>query len=76
MKWTEQQLALLRRLHREDASLARASVILKKSPTWLRARARELGIPFRSVRERKNIQREKEEVARKKEELEPVPREL
>jgi hypothetical protein len=70
--WTAADFERLRRLHAEGASVARASVALKKSKSHLRAKAREFGLLFETVRERKARQREKEAIARRMAGLPPV----
>jgi hypothetical protein len=70
--WTAADFERLRRLHAEGASVARASVALKKSKSHLRAKARELGLAFQSVRDQKARQREKEAIARRLAGLPPI----
>jgi hypothetical protein len=59
--WSDADAELLKKLHASGASALRASVALKRSKPYLMARARELGIPFASVRERKKRQAEREQ---------------
>lgn len=58
--WTAEETELLKRLHASGASAVRASLALKRNKTSLMQRARELGIPFLSLRERKKRQAERE----------------
>jgi hypothetical protein len=58
--WTEQDTALLKKLHASGASALRASIALKRNKLQLMARARQLGIPFMSLRERRKRQTERE----------------
>ena len=61
--WTDEDTELLKRLHASGASALRASLALKRNKTRVMGKARELGIPFLSVRERKKRQTEREQVA-------------
>ena len=58
--WNDEDTELLKKLHAGGASAVRASVALKRSTPYVRARARELGIPFPTVRESKNRRMERE----------------
>lgn len=71
VKWTDEKIARLRELREQGASVARASVALKQASSSIRAKARELGIPFKQAYEGRRLQREKEEVARKEAGLPP-----
>ena len=62
--WTDEDILQLRKLHAAGASAARAAVALKKAPNRVRAKARELGIPFETALERKRRQRAREVEAR------------
>lgn len=72
-EWTEDQIRRLKRLRELGASPARAAVALKWSQGAVRAKARELGIPFRSWRSQRAEQRTKEAAARAKAGLPPEP---
>jgi hypothetical protein len=61
--WSDEDTELLRKLHAAGASALRASIALKRGVPYIRARARELGFPFASVRERKKQQAEREKAA-------------
>jgi hypothetical protein len=61
--WTDEDTELLKRLHASGASVLRASIALKRSKQYVQARARDLGIPFASLRERKKRQLERERSA-------------
>jgi hypothetical protein len=71
-RWTEQDVLQLRQLHAAGASAARASAALKKNLQNVRKKARELGIPFGTNRQRKKLQQEKEMLARTAAGLSPV----
>jgi len=62
--WTEDDILLLKKLRAAGASVTRAAVALKKRPDKVRAKARELGIPFQTTRELKKRHQEKEVEAR------------
>jgi hypothetical protein len=62
--WTEEETNKLKRLRQLGASAARAAVALKWSKTAVKAKARELGIPFPSWRTQRSEQRAKEATAR------------
>jgi hypothetical protein len=70
--WTEEECLRLRKLHAAGASVVRAALALKKSPNGVKTKARQLGIPFQTMRERKRLQREKEAEARTVAGLSPV----
>ena len=62
--WSDQDTELLKKLHAAGASALRASLALKRSKPYVRIRARELGLPFPSERERKQRRVEREQAAR------------
>ena len=62
--WTDEEIALLRKLRDAGASPGRASVALKKTVPTLKAKARELGIPFETFQLQRRVRKEKERVAR------------
>ena len=64
--WTDEDTALLKKLHASGASALRASLALKRNKQNVMIRARKLGIPFLSLRELKKRQadRERLELAR------------
>jgi len=70
--WTEEDIQKLRKLRAEGASALRAAVALRKHPLRVRAKARELGIPFQTKRELKKRLKEKEVEARTAAGLSPV----
>ncbi len=74
--WTEEHTKRLRELLAKGASVARASAALRTTPQALRRKARELGIPFPTVHERKRLQLEKEAAARSAAGLSSVDDEL
>lgn len=55
--WTELQLEQLRALVRKGASVARASVALKRTRDAVQNKAREIGSPFATQRELKQSQK-------------------
>jgi len=63
-RWTDEDTELLKKLHAVGASALRTSLALKRSVPYIRARARELGIPFASERERKQLRMQQEQTAR------------
>jgi hypothetical protein len=67
--WTEEETTLLQRLAASGASAARASVALKRNKVNLMAKARELGTPFMTMRERKKKQARAEEQQRQEQGL-------
>ena len=58
--WTYEETELLKKLHASGASALRASLIVKRNRKYVMARARQLGIPFLTLRESKNRQAERE----------------
>ena len=58
--WTEEDTALLKKLHASGASALRAAMALKRSKPYVSTRARELGIPFPTMRENRMRQAERE----------------
>jgi hypothetical protein len=71
-RWTEEDILQLRKLQAAGASAARASAALKKNVNIVRKKAREIGIPFVTNRQRKKLQQEKEMSARMAAGLSPV----
>jgi hypothetical protein len=59
--WTEEDTAFLQRLIASGASAARASVAMKRNKVNLMVKARELGMPFMSLREQRKMQARVEE---------------
>jgi hypothetical protein len=59
--WSDEDTALLKKLYASGASALRTSIALKRSKPYIMARARDLGIPFASIREVKKRQMEREE---------------
>ena len=55
--WTDEQIALLKDLVRKGASASRAAVALRRPRAQVMAKAREIGVPFPSLREVKARQR-------------------
>ena len=72
-EWTEEQIKRLVRLRELGASPARAALALKWNRAAVKAKARELGIPFPSWRAQRTEQRAKEAAARSKAGLPPKP---
>ena len=70
--WTEEECLRLRKLHAAGASVMRAALALKKTPNGVKAKARQLGIPFQAMHERKRLQKEKEVEARTAAGLSPI----
>jgi hypothetical protein len=66
MPWTDEEIGKLRKLRAIGATLSRASVALKRGRAAVQDKARELGIPFPPLRERRREQQAKEAVARAK----------
>jgi hypothetical protein len=62
--WSDQDTALLKKLHAAGASALRASLALKRSKAYVRIRARELGFPFLTERESKHRRIEREQAGR------------
>jgi hypothetical protein len=62
--WTEEDIARLKRLQASGASPARASVALKRSRLYVMEKARELGLPFMTMRERRKHQASREAAER------------
>jgi hypothetical protein len=62
--WTEEDIAQLKRLQALGASPARASVALKRSRLHVMERARALGVPFMTMRERRKRQAGREAAER------------
>jgi len=69
--WTEEQIKRLVRLRELGASPARAALALKCNRAAVKAKAREMGIPFSSWRAQRTEQRAKEAVALAKAGLPP-----
>jgi orotate phosphoribosyltransferase len=61
---SDEAIETLRRLRSEGASVARVAVAIKRSEKFVREKAREMGIPFPSVREAKRLRSKKERLAR------------
>jgi len=72
-EWTDEKIAKLKRLRELGASVARASLALKYNKSAVRAKARELGIPFPHLRTLRIEQQSKEAAARAKAGLPPKP---
>jgi hypothetical protein len=62
--WTEEDIAQLKRLQASGASAARASVALKRSKLYVMEKARALGVPFMTMRERRKRQAGREAAER------------
>jgi hypothetical protein len=62
--WTEEDIAKLKRLQASGASAARASVALKRSRQYVKEKARALGVPFMTMRERRKRQAGREAAER------------
>ena len=71
MGWRDEEIELLRRLHKAGASATRAALALKRAKNAVRTKARELGIPFETIRHRRKDQRRKEGEARARAGLPP-----
>jgi hypothetical protein len=59
--WTDEHVELLRSLVKKGASVARASVALKRTKASVRNKAREIGLPFATQKELRK--KEKDNVA-------------
>ena len=70
--WTEEECLRLRKLHTAGVSAVRAALALKKTANGVKTKARQLGIPFQSSRERKKYLKQKEVEARTAAGLSPV----
>jgi hypothetical protein len=62
--WTEEEIARLKRLQASGASPARAAIALKRSRQYVREKARALGVPFMTMRERRKHQASREAAER------------
>jgi hypothetical protein len=62
--WTEEDIAQLKRLQASGASPARAAVALKRSRLYVMEKARTLGLPFMTMRERRKRQASREAAER------------
>jgi len=62
--WTEEDIARLKRLQASGASPARAAIALKRSRQYVREKARALGVPFMTIRERRKRQASREAAER------------
>lgn len=62
--WTEEEIERLRKLRAAGATSARISIAVRKSQNVVRAKARELGIPFAHHRDLKRQRIQKERAAR------------
>jgi orotate phosphoribosyltransferase len=62
--WTDDEISRLRKLQASGATVARASIALKRSKSYIREKARELGTPFATLRERKKLQASREAAER------------
>lgn len=63
-EWAEEEVRKLQRLRELGASLARASVALKRGKAAVRLKARELGIPFPHLNTIRRERQAKEAAAR------------
>ena len=66
MEWTEEVIQKLKRLRELGASPVRAALALKCNKAVVKAKARELGMPFPHLRTQRSEHRIKEEAARAK----------
>ena len=62
--WTEEDIERLRKLRAAGATSARISIAVKKNQNIVRAKARQLGIPFDHHRDLTRRRIEKERAAR------------
>ena len=62
--WSEEDISLLRKLRAAGASAARVSVAVKKTLPMVRAKARELGIPFEPFHLQRKLRKDRERAAR------------
>ena len=72
-EWNEEAIQKLKRMRELGASPARAALALKCNKAAVKAKARELGMPFPHLRIQRSEQRVKEEAARAKAGLPPKP---
>jgi hypothetical protein len=72
-EWTAEEIQKLKRLRELGASPSRAAMALKSNKGAVKAKAREIGIPFPNWRTQRSKQRAKEEAARAKAGLPPKP---
>ena len=63
-QWSEEDVQKLIRLRQQGASITRASLALKWHKAAIRAKARELGIPFPHLHEERRQRLMKEAAAR------------
>jgi hypothetical protein len=71
--WTDEDVALLRKMRAAGASAGRVSVAAKKTLSSVKAKARELGIPFETSHLQRKLRKEKERAAREAAGLPPRP---
>jgi hypothetical protein len=71
--WTQEQIEKLKRLRQAGASAARVALAVKWNKTAVKAKARELGMPFPNWRNERSAREAKEQAARAKAGLPPKP---
>jgi hypothetical protein len=71
--WTQDQIEKLKRLRQAGASPARVALAVKWSKGAVKAKARELGMPFPNWRTERRERAAKEDAARAKAGLPPKP---
>jgi hypothetical protein len=71
--WTQEQIEKLKRMQQAGASAARVALAVKWSKGAVKAKARELGMPFPHMRIEKRAREAKEVAARAKAGLPPKP---
>jgi hypothetical protein len=69
--WTQEQIEKLKRLRQAGASAARVALAVKWSRGAVKAKARELGMPFPNWRTERRERATKEDAARAKAGLPP-----
>jgi hypothetical protein len=71
--WTQEQIEKLKRLRQAGASAARVALAVKWNTGAVKAKARELGMPFPNWRTERRERKAKEDAARAKAGLPPKP---
>ena len=71
--WTQEQIEKLKRLRQAGASAARVALAVKWSKAAVKAKARELGMPFPNLRTARREREAREDAARAKAGLPPKP---
>jgi hypothetical protein len=62
--WKDEDAVRLRQLRAAGVSAARAAIVLQKTAKSVKIKARQLGIPFESMRAQRKLRLEKQRSAR------------